>query len=66
MGPTIRKLREECGLTQEELARKSGVSRGTISAIELNAQKTTTTKTLEKIATALNTTVDRFFYVGGV
>ena len=61
MGSVIRKLREECRLTQEELALKSGVSRGTISALELDAEKTTTTKTLEKLAKALGTTVDRFF-----
>lgn len=34
MGYRIRELREAMKMTQEELADKSGVSRGTISALE--------------------------------
>ena len=34
MGIQIKERREELGMTQEELSRKSGVSRQTISAIE--------------------------------
>ncbi|MBE6982884.1 MAG: helix-turn-helix transcriptional regulator [Ruminococcaceae bacterium] len=48
-------------MTQEELAEKSGVSRGTISALESGVERTTTTKTLLKIASALDLTVDQLF-----
>lgn len=49
-------------MTQEELAQKSGVSRGTISAMENGSNKETTTKTLIKIARALGTSVDNIFF----
>ena len=62
MGYKIKEYREKLGLTQEELSLKSGVSRGTICALESNREKTTTTKTLVKIADALNTTVDALFF----
>lgn len=48
-------------MTQEELAERSGVSRTTIWAIESGRANNTTTKTLLKIALALNTTVDEIF-----
>lgn len=49
-------------MTQEELAEKSGVSRGTISAMENGLSKETTTKTLVKLARALGTSVDSIFF----
>lgn len=61
MGYKIKKLREDLHMTQEELSLKSGVSRGTICALENNAERETTTKTLVKIAKALNATVDQLF-----
>lgn len=61
MGYKIKELREAKKMTQEELAEKSGVSRGTISALEGEAVRTTTTKTLVKLAQALETSVDRLF-----
>jgi transcriptional regulator with XRE-family HTH domain len=66
VGYKIKELREKRNMTQEELSSKSGVSRGTISALETGAERTTTTKTLLKIATALETTVDRLFYTEAV
>lgn len=60
MGYRIREFREAQKMTQDELAKKSGVSRGTISAME-NGDKETTTKTLVKIARALGTSVDSIF-----
>lgn len=66
MGYKIKDFREALGMTQEELAQKSGVSRGTISALENGTERTTTTKTLFNIARALNTTVDRIFFTEGV
>lgn len=62
MGHRIRELREAMKMTQEELADKSGVSRGTISALENGSMRNTTSKTLLKLAQALNTSVDRIFF----
>jgi putative transcriptional regulator len=62
MGYKIKEFREALGMTQEELALKSGVSRGTISALEDGSERNTTTKTLLNIANALGTTVDRLFF----
>lgn len=66
MGYRIKELREEKGLTQEALAAKSGVSRATIWALETGNERTTTTKTLLKLAAALDTTVDALFFSEGV
>lgn len=62
MGYRIKELRESLDMTQEELSQKSDVSRGTISALENGTERTTTTKTLSRIASALGTTIDRLFY----
>ena len=62
MGYRIREFREALKMTQDELAKRSGVSRGTISAMENGANKATTTKTLVKIARALGTSVDSIFF----
>ena len=66
MGYKIKELREAMKMTQEELAEKSGVSRGTISALENGIDRTTASKTLVKLAQALDTTVDRIFFTKGV
>lgn len=62
MGYKIKEVREKKNMTQEELSKKSGVSRGTISALENGTSRATTTKTLTKIARALDTTVDVLFF----
>lgn len=66
MGYKIKEMREERNMTQEELARKSGVCRTTIWALENNANKTASTKTLLKIANALGTSVDQIFFGASV
>lgn len=66
MGYKIKEFRELRNITQEELAEKSGVSRGTISALENGTDRATSTKTLVKIATALGTTVDQIFFAHSV
>ncbi|WP_407717153.1 helix-turn-helix transcriptional regulator [Hornefia butyriciproducens] len=55
MKPTyrIRELRNEMHITQEELARMSGVSRSIISELESGKREVTTTDTIIKIASAL-------------
>lgn len=66
MGYKIKEIREAKRMTQEELAEKSGVSRGTIAALESGTGRTTTTKTLVKLAEALGTTVESIFYTRSV
>ncbi|MBE6728087.1 MAG: helix-turn-helix transcriptional regulator [Ruminococcaceae bacterium] len=62
----IKEIREERKMTQEELAKASGVSRATIAALENHTARTTTTKTLLKLANALGTTVDAIFFTPNV
>lgn len=55
--------RKSKGFTQEELAKKSGVSRGTILALESEKSGVVTkTSTLIKLATALDSTVADIFF----
>ena len=62
MGCKIKEYREAAHMTQEELAEKSGISRGTISALENGTERNTTAKTLIQIARALNATVEQIFF----
>lgn len=62
----IRELRRAKGMSQDELAGKSGISRVTISALENGTARATTTKTLLAIAGALDTTIDCLFFAQDV
>lgn len=62
MNNSVRKYREELGLTQEQLAQKSGVSRPTISMIETNSLDNIESKTMLKLATALNCDIGDIFF----
>lgn len=62
----IKKIRENKGLTQEELAERSMVSRGTIAALESGKPVVTTTKTLEKICSALGSRIEEIFFADNV
>lgn len=53
LGITIKKLREDRGLTQIELAQKAKIGSGTLGDIESGRNKSTV-KTIAKIAAALN------------
>lgn len=66
MSNKLKDVREKAHMTQEELAKKSGVSRGTISAIENNQDKAPSTKTLVALAKALNVSVVKIFFADGV
>lgn len=57
----LREVREEKGVTQEELAEKSGVSRTTISLIESGRADCVKTDTLSKLADALDKKSQTFF-----
>lgn len=57
----LKKIREDKGMTQEELSLKSGVSRTIISGLESGVTKVTTTSTLVKIAKALDEPVSKIF-----
>lgn len=61
MGYKIKEIRERIGMTQMQLSKKSGVSRTTIWALENGSESITTTKTLKKIADAMNVAVDELF-----
>lgn len=58
----VKEYREKEGLTQEELAKKSGVSRNTISSIETEINTNVTYDTMGKISKALNRKVSTIFF----
>ena len=60
MKNTIREKRKQLGLSQEELARRCGVSRQTIGAIENNKYDPTLSLAFS-LAAELSTTVDALF-----
>lgn len=62
MGNKIKERRDLLKMSQEELAEKSMVSRATISSLENNSERNTSTKVLQKIAAALETTVGELFF----
>ena len=57
LGPELRRIREERGLTVEELAEKSGVSATTIRDVERGAQEARG-DTVAKLAKPLGLTFD--------
>ena len=57
----IREIRQDKGISQTELARKAGVTRATIWKLESGEDETTTTRTLLKIALALNVDASELF-----
>lgn len=58
----IREYREAENMTQEQLSKKSGVSRAIISGLESGSIKVTTTETLKKISSALGKNVSDIFF----
>lgn len=62
VGYKVKEVREEKRMTQEELSKKSGVSRPTIVAIENGEAKDVKVSTLLKLANALDTTVSAIFF----
>ena len=62
MGFRIRECRNEINMSQEELSKKSGVSRTIISGLEHGTITVTTTETLLRIARAMNKKVVDIFF----
>ena|SRR5829696_1593444 len=60
IGQRVRALREEQGLSGAALARKAGLTRNTVSRIELG-HHTPSAATVEKIANALGVGVDKLY-----
>lgn len=60
VGESIRRLRTEQNLTQEELALRSGLSQGYINQLE-NGKRKFTQKSLELVSKALSTPIMEFF-----
>lgn len=60
LGKRIKFLREKCGLTQEKLAEKSGLSLDYIGKIEVNINKPGL-KSLFKISNALGVPIKSLF-----
>ena len=54
----IKKLRKQFKLSQEELAKKAGITYSTLIKIESGANKNPTITTVKKIALALNIGID--------
>ena len=59
-GHKVQKIRKEQGLSQEELAHKSGLHRTYVGMIE-RAEKNLTLVNIEKIANALNVDIKKLF-----
>lgn len=57
----IREIREKKRISQTELSEISGVSRVTINRLENEENVVTNTKTLQKLADALNVSVKTLF-----
>ena len=58
----LKEMRELVGVSQEELAKKSGISRTTISEMETNKKMVVTNITLERLANALNLKITDIFF----
>jgi transcriptional regulator with XRE-family HTH domain len=58
LGDFVQRIREERGLTQRELSRRSGVSIGTIRNLEQNLVKTLRLESARRIARVLGVSVD--------
>ena len=61
MGKKIKKRRMELGLSQDDLAKKAGMSRVQISNLERGASQFGTWKTVQKLSNALEVSPSYFF-----
>ena len=61
----IKEIREKKGITQEELSKKSGISRNYIAELENNKKNNPSFKTIYKIATALGVEIRQIYVAIG-
>ena len=59
LAQNIKKLRKQCKLSQEGLAKKADITYSTLIKIEAGANKNPTIRTLQHLAKALNVSLDR-------
>lgn len=59
IGENIKKYRVKLGLTQEELAKQSGVKYTTLTKIESNVIKSPSVLVMDKIAKILNMSIEQ-------
>lgn len=62
MGNRIKLFREQCKMTQDELAEKSGLSRPYICNLENGKRTVIKSTTMVAIAKALDTSVSKIFF----
>lgn len=62
MDNVVKAVRTSAGLTQEELSKKSGISRTIISGLENGTVNSVTTDTIVAIAEALGVSVNNIFF----
>ena len=62
MGSRIKQIRKEKGITQEKLAKESGISRTILSMIENDENHNAKSGTLRKIAAALGVSFGELFF----
>jgi transcriptional regulator with XRE-family HTH domain len=65
LGDKIRQLREECGLTQGQLAASSSVSQGYLSQLENGEVKNPSAAVLLRVAQAMHVDSDELFEAAG-
>ncbi|MCX5727107.1 MAG: helix-turn-helix transcriptional regulator [Candidatus Saganbacteria bacterium] len=58
LAQNIKKLRRKLNLSQEELAKKAGITYSTLIKIESGANTNPTLETLRKISASLKSTID--------
>ena len=58
LAQNIKKLRKQRKLSQEELAKKAGVTYSTLIKLESGVNKNPTIKTIQQIAAALDVSLD--------
>jgi transcriptional regulator with XRE-family HTH domain len=59
LADNIKKFRKQLNLSQEELARKAGITYSTLIKLESGVNKNPTVKTLQQLAGALGVSIDQ-------
>jgi transcriptional regulator with XRE-family HTH domain len=57
LGAVVRRLRRQQDLTQEQLARRAGLTQGHLSKIEAGMRQSPTARTIKRLARALGVPV---------